>query len=58
MVQDDRIVAVALLTEVDLRGLGECLRRIYPIERITCFDALLAAIDKADRAALDGAGLA
>ncbi|WP_404710256.1 hypothetical protein [Sphingomonas sp. MMS24-J13] len=48
---------MAFLTEADLRGLGEGLRRVYPIERITSFDTLLAAIDDADRTARIGTGM-
>jgi hypothetical protein len=48
-VTDDRIIAVALLTEADLMGFGEGLRRVYPLEQITDFADLLAAIDEADR---------
>ena len=49
----DRIVAVALLTEADLMGFGEGLRRVYPLEQIADFNDLLVAIDEADRSARD-----
>lgn len=44
-----RIVAVALLTEPELRMLGQGFDRFYPVDETPCFDDLLAAIDEADR---------
>lgn len=43
-----RIVAIALLTERDLKKLGPTFARAYPVEDTPAFDALLAAIDEAD----------
>jgi hypothetical protein len=48
--QDDRIVAVGLLTAGDLRRLGSGFTRVYPVDQTPCFGELLAAIDEADRA--------
>lgn len=46
----ERVVAVGLLTERDLAILGEGFRRVYRIEEGHDFHALLAEIDRADRA--------
>ena len=46
---DNRIVAVGLLTQRDLQALGTCFTRVYPIDEVPCFGALLSAIDDADR---------
>lgn len=43
------IVAFALLTEPELRGLGAAFDRAWPVSETTDFDALLRAIDKVDR---------
>ncbi len=50
MSDQDRIVAIGLLTQRDLFALGHDLSRVYPIEDAPCFGALLSAIDDADRA--------
>lgn len=52
--QDERIVAVGLLTEQDLSVLGQGFRRAYPVERDHDFQALLRAIDRADHERRDG----
>jgi hypothetical protein len=44
-----RIVAVALLTQQELDGLGATFTRAWPVEETPCFDGLLRAIDDADR---------
>jgi hypothetical protein len=44
----DRIVAVGLLTQQDLRLLGPTFDRAWPVEEAPAFDALLRAIDEAD----------
>lgn len=49
MPERERIVAVGLLTESDLRTLGREFRRVYPIDETPCFAELLRAIDEADR---------
>jgi hypothetical protein len=50
-----RIVAIALLTEPELKGLGKAFDRAWPIEDAPLsFDLLLRAIDEADQK-LDGA---
>jgi hypothetical protein len=45
----ERIVAVGLLTEADIRRLGPSFHRAFPIDEAPCFGALLQAIDEADR---------
>ena len=49
MIETRRIVAVGLLTQADLDVLGQTFDRAYPLERASCFDDLLHAIDRADR---------
>lgn len=46
---NDRIVAVGLLTEGDLRCLGASFNRAWAVDDTPCFGALLSAIDDADR---------
>jgi hypothetical protein len=48
-VPDQRIVAVGLLTQNDLNALGQSFDRAWPITETPCFNALLHAIDVADR---------
>jgi hypothetical protein len=48
-VPDIRIVAVGLLTRNDLDALGQSFDRAWPITETPCFNALLHAIDVADR---------
>ncbi|UAK23247.1 hypothetical protein [Sphingomonas nostoxanthinifaciens] len=50
MAEEHRIVAVGLLTEQDLAVLGQGFRRLYRLKGTHDFDALLSAIDDADRA--------
>lgn len=50
MPDQDRIVAIGLLTQRDVFALGHDLSRVYPIDEMPCFGALLGAIDDADRA--------
>lgn len=50
MPDHDRIVAIGLLTQRDVFALGHDLSRVYPIDEMPCFGALLGAIDDADRA--------
>lgn len=50
MSDQDRIVAIGLLTQRDVFALGHDLSRVYPIQDAPCFSALLGAIDDADRA--------
>ncbi|MES3082965.1 hypothetical protein [Sphingomonas faeni] len=50
MPDQDRIVAIGLLTQRDVFALGHDLSRVYPIDEMPCFGALLGAIDEADRA--------
>ena len=44
----ERIVAVGLLTERDLRLLGARFDRLWPVDQAPEFDELLRAIDTAD----------
>jgi hypothetical protein len=44
----DRIVAVALLTDRDLSLLGPTFSRAWPLEEASGFKNLLRAIDEAD----------
>jgi hypothetical protein len=48
-VADQRIVAVGLLTQNDVRLLGPTFDRCWPVEDSPCFSGLLQAIDEADR---------
>ncbi|RXD03653.1 hypothetical protein EQZ23_15135 [Sphingomonas sp. UV9] len=50
MPDQDRIVAIGLLTQRDIFALGHDLSRVYPIDEMPCFGSLLCAIDDADRA--------
>ncbi len=43
------IVAVAFLTEANLKAVGNNLKRIYSIEDVSPFEDLLEKLDKADR---------
>ena len=45
----ERIVAIALLTESDLSLLGPTFDRIWPVDEAPEFQALIRAIDEADR---------
>ena len=45
----DRTAAVGLLTRDDLHGVGQSIARAWPVDRSSTFDALLEAIEKADR---------
>jgi len=45
----DDIVAIGLLTQDDIRRLGENFSRLFPIPRDGAFDDLIRAIDDADR---------
>lgn len=47
----ERFVAIALLTQSELQGLGRAFHHAWPIEEAqSSFDDLLRAIDEADRA--------
>ena len=46
----NRIVAVGLLTEHELKLLGEGFSRVWPVDETPCFEGLIRAIDEADRA--------
>ena len=45
----DRIVAVGLLTQHELTVLGPAFDRVWPVEEAPSFAELLRAIDAADR---------
>jgi len=45
----ERIIAVGLLTQSDLDRLGSRFDRVWPVDETPCFNALLLAIDEADR---------
>ncbi len=45
----ERIIAVGLLTQSDLDRLGSRFDRVWPVDETPCFNALLRAIDEADR---------
>lgn len=45
-----RIIAVALVTEAELKLLGRDFKRAFRIDETPCFGELLHAIDDADRA--------
>lgn len=49
-----RIVAVGLLTQVDVQKLGATFDRLWPVDETPCFSELLQAIDEADRAVWRG----
>ncbi len=55
MDQDD-IVAIALLTQDDLTLLGPSFTRLWPVEEAPAFADLLRAVDRAD-AELDQPGV-
>jgi len=44
----DRIIAVGLLTRRDLSALGPAFDRAWPIEEVPAFGELLRKIDQAD----------
>lgn len=44
-----RIVAIGLLTQVELDQLGQGFDRAFPIDDANVFEDLLHAIDEADR---------
>ena len=46
----DRIVAIGLLTRRDLKLLGQTFDRIWPVDDAPQFPELLRAIDEADEA--------
>lgn len=45
---DERIVAIGLLTEGDVRRLGDTFTRLWPVDQTTDFSELLQAIDEAE----------
>ena len=49
MPSEEPIVAVGLLTRSDIAQLGNSFNRLWPVEEMPCFGALLTAIDEADR---------
>lgn len=47
---NERIVAIGLLTQTHLSMLGSSLKQVIPITDDNCFDALLQALNEADGA--------
>ena len=45
----ERIIAVGLLTQRELTVLGPTFDRVWPVEQVPSFSELLRAIDEADR---------
>ena len=45
----DQIVAVALLTQLNLETYGTALKKVFSIQETPCFTELLRLIDEADR---------
>jgi hypothetical protein len=45
----DPIIAIGLLTQDDVRRLGENFSRLFPVPRDGAFDELIKAIDDADQ---------
>ena len=46
---EERIVAVGLLTQRDVKLLGHGFSRLWPVDNTPCFTELIKAIDDADR---------
>ena len=46
---DEKIVAIALLTQGDLKRLGGTLAKVWPVHNAPEFEELLQAIDDAER---------
>lgn len=46
----DRVLAIGLLTRRDLELLGPTFDRLWPVDEASAFPDLIAAIDEADRA--------
>ena len=46
----ERVIAIGLLTERDLRVLGPTFKRVWPVDDAPAFPDLLRAIDEADEA--------
>lgn len=49
MERREDIVAIGLLTQDDIRRLGNNFSRLFPVPRDGAFDDLIKAIDEADR---------
>lgn len=54
---DERIVAIGLLTEGDVRQLGDTFTRLWPVDQTTDFSELLQAIDEAEERHRQGNGV-
>ncbi len=46
---EKRIVALCLVTQLELELLGPSFHRAFPVDEVPCFGELLKAIDEADR---------
>jgi hypothetical protein len=53
MSEQDKVVAIGLLTRRDLEMLGAGFRRAIPLTDADVFEDLLAAIDEAEKRAAD-----
>jgi hypothetical protein len=47
--EDERVVALALVTARELKALGPDFDRAFAIQEVPCSKRLLSAIDEADR---------
>ena len=45
----ERIVAIGLLTQDELRSLGPAFDRVWPVDQAPAFPDLIRAIDEADK---------
>ena len=45
----DRVIAIGLLTKSDLDRLGDSFVQLWPVDDSFSFEALLEALDEADR---------
>jgi hypothetical protein len=48
-VSRERIVAIALLTEANMRAIGRNLERAYPVDHSPDFSELLVRIEKTEK---------
>ena len=48
MSMHERIVAIGLLTEEELRRLGPAFKRAWPVDQVSAFPDLIRAIDEAE----------
>ena len=48
--EKERVIAIGLLTEHDLKLLGPTFKRVWPVDDAPAFSELIRAIDEADTA--------